>query len=136
MSQTAPPRTDWSELATRTLDTLLERRSEIADAHSENEDDALQRFVVAAVAMDEVWTEGARRIEELEQQAERIRDDVRDRGAVLETEQARAIMDLLHIRPIEELAVLLGSSVEQLGELVRDAHVTLAVPQPRDSLPA
>jgi hypothetical protein len=86
--------------------------------------------------MDEGWTEGARRIEELERQAERIRDDVRDRAAVLETERARAIMDLLHVRPIEELAVLLGSSVEQLGELVRDAQVTLPVPQPRDSLPA
>jgi hypothetical protein len=133
MAQTA----DWSELATRTLDTLLERRSELVAAHSESvdsEDDALQRFVVAAVAMDEVWTEGARRVEELEQQAERIRDEVRDHAAVLETEQARAIMDLLHIRPIEELAELLGSSVEQLGELVRDAQVTLAVPQPRDSL--
>jgi hypothetical protein len=132
--------TDWSGLAARTLDTLLERRSEVVDAHSDEpsdrEDDALQRFVVAAVAMDEVWTEGARQVEELEQQAERIRDDVRDRAAVLETEQARAIMDLLHIRPIEELAVLLGSSVEQLGELVRDAHVAPAVPQPRDSLPA
>jgi hypothetical protein len=135
MAQTA----DWSELATRTLDTLLERRSELAAAHSDSadgEDDALQRFVVAAVAMDEVWTEGARRVEELERQAERIRDEVRDRAAVLETEQARAIMDLLHIRPIEELAVLLGSSVEQLGELVRDAQVTQSVPQPRDSLPA
>jgi hypothetical protein len=133
MAQTA----DWSELATRTLDTLLERRSELTAAHSESvdsEDDALQRFVVAAVAMDEVWTEGARRVEELEQQAERIRDEVRDHAAVLETEQARAIMDLLHIRPIEELAELLGSSVEQLGELVRDAQVTLSVPQPRDSL--
>jgi hypothetical protein len=133
MAQTA----DWSELATRTLDTLLERRSELTAAHSESvdsEDDALQRFVVAAVAMDEVWTEGARRVEELEQQAERNRDEVRDHAAVLETEQARAIMDLLHIRPIEELAELLGSSVEQLGELVRDAQVTLAVPQPRDSL--
>jgi hypothetical protein len=92
--------------------------------------------VVAAVAMDEVWTEGARQVEELEQQAERIRDDVRDRAAVLETEQARAIMDLLRIRPVEELAVLLGSSVEQLRELVREARVTLSVPQPRDSLPA
>lgn len=132
--------TDWSGLAARTLDTLLTRRSEVAaahsDAHSESEDDALRRFVVAAVAMDEAWTEGARRIEELEQQAERIRDDVRDRAAVLETEQARAIMDLLHVRPIEELAALLGSSVEQLGELARDAQVTLSVPQPRDSLPA
>jgi len=127
--------TDWSGLAARTLDTLLERRSEVAAAHSESEDDALQRFVVAAVAMDEVWTEGARRIEELERQAERIRDEVRDRAAVLETEQARAIMDLLHIRPIEELAELLGTSVEQLGELVRDAQLALSVPQPRDSLP-
>ena len=130
MAQTA----DWSELATRTLDALLERRSELSAAHSdssESEDDALQRFVVAAVAMDEVWTEGARRIEELERQAERIRDEVRDRAAVLETEQARAIMDLLHIRPIEELAELLGASVEQLGELVRDGQVTLSVPQPR-----
>jgi len=126
---------DWSELATRTLDTLLERRSVIATVHSEGEDDALQRFVVAAVAMDEVWTEGARRVEELEQQAERIRDEVRDRAAVLETEQARAIMDLLHVRPIKQLDVLLGTSVEQLGELVRDAQVALSVPQPRDSLP-
>jgi hypothetical protein len=125
MTQTA----DWSELATRTLDTLLERRSGLSDAHSDGEDDALERFVVAAVAADEVWTEGARRIEELEQQAERIRDDMRDRAAVLETEQAKAIMDLLHLRPIEEVAALLGTSVEQLGELVR-------VPQPRDSLPA
>lgn len=127
---------DWSELATRTLDTLLDRRSELSDGQSEGEDDAQERFVVAAVAMDEVWTEGARRVEELEQQAERIRDEVRDRAAVLETEQARAIMDLLHIRPIEELAVLLGASVEQLGALVRDARVTLSVPQPRDSLRA
>jgi hypothetical protein len=115
--------TDWSGLAARTLDTLLERRSEVA-GHSDLEDDALRRFVVAAVAMDEVWTEGARRIEELAQQAERIRDDVRDRAAVLETEQARAITDLLHVRPIEELAVLFGSSVGQLGELARDAQVT------------
>jgi hypothetical protein len=85
--------------------------------------------------MDEVWTEGARLIEELDQQAERIRDEVRDRAAVLETEQARALVDLLHVRPIEDLAVLLGSSVEQLGEVARAAQVTLSVPQPRDSLP-
>jgi hypothetical protein len=136
MAQTAPATTDWSGLAARTLSTLLERRSEVADAHSERDDDALQRFVVAAVAMDEVWTEGARRIEELEQQAERIRDDVRDRAAVLETEQARAIMDLLRIRPVEELAALLGTPVDQLRELVRDAQATLSVPQPRDSLRA
>ena len=127
--------TDWSGLAARTLDSLLERRSEVAAAHSDGEDDALRRFVVAAVAMDEAWTEAARRIEELEQQAERIRDGVRDRAAVLETEQARALVDLLHVRPIEDLAVLLGSSVEQLGEVARDAQVTLSVPQPRDSLP-
>jgi hypothetical protein len=140
MAQTAPTTTDWSGRATRTLDTLLERRSEVAEVPSaeqrDREDDALQRFVVAAVAMDEVWTEGARQVEELEQRAERIRDDVRDRTAVLETEQARAITDLLRMRSVEELAVLLGSSVDQVRELVRDAQVTLSVPQPRDSLPA
>jgi hypothetical protein len=138
MTQTAPTTTDWSGRATRTLDTLLERRSEVVDVrsaeHRDREDDALQRFVVAAVAMDEVWTEGAQQVQELEQQAERIRDDVRDRTTVLEIEQARAIMDLLRIRPAEELAVLLDSSIEQVRELVRDAQVTLSVPQPRDSL--
>jgi hypothetical protein len=135
MAQTAPTTTDWSGRATRTLDTLLERRPALADDDQrDHEDDALRRFVVAAVAMDEVWTEGARQVEELEQQAERIRDDVRDRTTVLETEQARAIMDLLRIRSVEELAALLGSSVEQVRELARDAKVTLAVPQPRDSL--
>jgi hypothetical protein len=137
MAQTAPTTTDWSGRATRTLDTLLERRPAAADdERRDHEDDALRRFVVAAVAMDEVWTEGARQVEELEQQAERIRDDVRDRTAVLETEQARAIIDLLRIRSAEELAALLGSSVEQIRELERDAQGTLSVPQPRDSLRA
>jgi hypothetical protein len=116
---------DWSGLATQTLDTLYQRRDQV-DAHTEErrelEDSALRRFAVAAVAIDEAWTAGARRVEELERQAEQIRDDVRARTSRLEAEQAAAVLDLLRVRPAEDLAALLGVPVEQVLSLIRDAE--------------
>jgi hypothetical protein len=127
---------DWSGLATQTLDTLYQRR-DLVDAHTEErrelEDWALQRFAVAAVAIDEAWTAGARKVEELERQAEQVRDDVRAHTARLEAEQAAAVLDLLRVRPVEDLAALLGVPVEQVQSLVRDAEALVAqnVPEPR-----
>lgn len=129
---------DWSGLASQTLDTLLQRRDQV-DSHREDrrdlEDSALQRFAVAAVAIDEAWTEGARRVAELEQQAERIRDEVRVRTKRLEAEQAAAIVDLVRVRPVEDLAALLGVPVEQVLGLVREAEELLgrALPAERAS---
>lgn len=116
---------DWSGLAKQTLDTLIQRRDQV-DSRNEDrrelEDSALQRFAVAAVAIDEAWTEGAERVAELEQEAERIRDEVRTRTKRLEAEQAAAIVDLVRVRPVEDLAALLGVPVEQMLSLVRDAE--------------
>jgi hypothetical protein len=53
------------------------QRRDLVDAHTEEhqrEDDALQRFAVAAMAIDEAWTEGARRVWELEQLAGDLAD--------------------------------------------------------------
>ncbi len=119
---------DWSGLAKQTLDTLIQRRDQV-DSRNEDrrdlEDSALQRFAVAAVAIDEAWTEGAQRVAELEQEAEHIRDEVRVRTKRLETEQAAAIVDLVRVRSAEDLAVLLGVPVEQVLELVRNAEEVL-----------
>jgi hypothetical protein len=119
---------DWSGLAKQTLDTLIQRRDQV-DSRNEDrrelEDSALQRFAVAAVAIDEAWTDGAQRVAELEQEAERIRDEVRTRTKRLEAEQAAAIVDLVRVRPVEDLAALLGVPVEQVLSLVRDAEAFL-----------
>jgi hypothetical protein len=125
---------DWSGLATRTLDTLLQRREQV-DSHSEErrrlEDSALRRFAVAAVAIDEAWTEGARRVEELEREAEQVRDDARARTERLAAEQAAAVLDLLRLRPPEDLAALLGVPLEQINELAATAEELVAVPAQR-----
>jgi hypothetical protein len=129
---------DWSGLASQILDTLLQRRDQV-DSRSEDrrdlEDSALQRFAVAAVAIDEAWTEGARRVAELAQEAERIRDEVRVRTKRLEAEQAAAIVDLVRVRPVEDLAAFLGVPVEQVLDLVREAEQLLggALPAERAS---
>jgi hypothetical protein len=134
--------TDWSGLASRTLDTLLQRRAQVdartADAEAgdrrRREDSALERFTVATVAIDEAWTEGARRVEELEREAERIRDEVRSRTDRLECEQAIAVLDLLRVRPAEDVAVLLGVPFEYVVELARAAEdAERAVPTPREA---
>jgi hypothetical protein len=125
---------DWSGLATRTLDTLLQRREQV-DSHSEErrrlEDSALRRFAVAAVAIDEAWTEGARRVEELEREAEQVRDDARARTERLAAEQAAAVLDLLRLRPPEDLAALLGVPLEQIVDLAATAEELVAVPAQR-----
>ena len=137
--------TDWSGLASRTLDTLLQRRAQVdartADAETDErrkrEDSALQRFTVATVAIDEAWTEGAKRVEELEREAERIRDEVRSRTERLECEQAVAVLDLLRVRPAEDVAMLLGVPFEYVVELARLAEAAEgAVPRPRAAEPA
>jgi hypothetical protein len=125
---------DWSGLATQTLDTLYQRRDQVdshTDERRELEDWALQRFAVAAVAIDEAWTAGARKVEELERQAEQVRDDVRAHTARLEAEQATAVLDLLRVRPAEDLAALLGLPVEQVQDLIRDAEARAAQDMPR-----
>ena len=134
--------TDWSGLASRTLDTLLQRRAQVdartADAEAEErrkrEDSALRRFTVATVAIDEAWTEGAKRVEELEREAERIRDQVRSRTERLECEQGIAVLDLLRVRPAEDVAALLGVPFEYVVELARVAEAAEgAVPTPREA---
>lgn len=125
---------DWSGMATQTLDTLYQRRDQVdshTDERRELEDWALQRFAVAAVAIDEAWTEGARKVEELERQAEQVRDNVRAHTARLEAEQANAVLDLLRVRPAEDLAALLGLPVEQVQDLIRDAEARAAQDMPR-----
>lgn len=128
---------DWSGLATRTLDTLIRRRDQVDSRPADRrelEDSALQRFAVAAVAIDEAWTEGVRRVRKLEREAERVRDDVRARTEKLETEQAAALLDLVRVRPAEDLAALLGMPVARVLDLVRDAEERLgtAVPWQRE----
>jgi hypothetical protein len=82
------------------------------------------------VAIDEAWTEGARGVQELERQAEQLRDDVRARTERLEFEQATAVRELLRLRPMEDLATMLGVSVPQLEQLARDLA---DVPLPRNA---
>lgn len=128
---------DWSGLATRTLDTLLQRRDQVDSRPTDRrdiEDSALERFAVAAVAIDEAWTEGVRRVRELEREAEQVRDDVRARTEKLETEQAAAVLDLVRVRPAEDIAALLGVPVARVLDLIRNAEERLGadLPGPRD----
>lgn len=121
--------TDLSARTRRTQDVLLQRRDQI-DARQAS-DDALSRLAAASAAIDDAWAEGARRVEELQREAERVRDEVRARTIALEGEQAAAVLELADLWPPEDLAALLGVSVEQVGELVRDAETQMAVPQQR-----
>lgn len=122
--------TDLSARTKRTLDVLLRRRDQI-DARQAS-DGALGRLAAASAAIDEAWADGARRVEELQREAERVRDEVRARTVALEAEQASAILELAAMWPVEDLAVLLGVSAGQVDEMVRDAEAkATAVPVQR-----
>lgn len=132
--------TDQSERAKRALGALLQRRDQVdsstgsregAGPRREREDGALGRLAATSAAIDDAWAEGARRVEELQREAERVRDEVRARTVQLEAEQAAAMLELAQMWPVDELAVLLGVSVAQARELVRDAEEHVAVPRPR-----
>jgi hypothetical protein len=121
-----------TDRASRALHTLLQRRDQVEARRGGQhiEDDALARLASSAAAIDEVWAEGVRRIEDLEQQAQRVRDEVRRRTAVLEAEQAGAVLDLARIWPAEDLALLMGVPPAHIEEMVRDAQEHM-VPWPR-----
>jgi hypothetical protein len=68
------------------------------------------------VAIDEAWTEGARRVQELERQAEQACDDVRARTERLEFEQATAVRERVRTIPV----------------LIGDAHLPAARDLPAD----
>lgn len=124
-----------TDRAKKTLDTLLQRRDRFhaGGEHRQQEDDALQRLAAASAAIDDVWAQGAQRVEELQREAERVRDEVRARTAALEVEHATALLELADMWSVTELALLLGSSPDQVRELISDAREQLAgVPSQRD----
>ena len=121
--------TDLSERAKRTLDVLLQRRSQVPARTGT--DAALERLAAASAAIDDAWAEAARRVDELQREAERVRDEARARAAGWEAEHATALLELAAMWPVEELAVLLGVSVEQVGELVQDAEQQVVLPLQR-----
>jgi hypothetical protein len=129
--------TDLSVRAKRTLDGLLQRRDQLDTRTGEPRqltEDALERLAVASAAIDDAWAEGARRVEELQREAERVRDEVRARAVQLEAAQATALLELAGMWPVEDLAVLLGVPVDQVAELVRDAQAQVsALPAPRSA---
>jgi DNA repair exonuclease SbcCD ATPase subunit len=123
-----------TDRAKRTLETLLQRRDQVAadtGDRRQRADDALERLAAASAAIDEAWADGARRVEELRRQAERVRDEVRERTARLEARQARAVLDLAQLWPADGLALLLGMSADQVEELIQDAEEHAEVPSPR-----
>jgi hypothetical protein len=95
--------------------------------------DALERLVTASAAIETEWSWGARQVEKLQRQAERVRDDVRERTAVLERQQADAVLELYRSRSVEGLAQLLGMSLDDTVRAVREAEerVTPGVPRQR-----
>jgi hypothetical protein len=121
-----------TDRAARALNTLLQRRDQVEARRGGQhiEDDALARLASSAAAIDEVWASGVRRIEDLERQAQRIRDEVRNRTSELEAEQSDAVLDLARVWPAEDLALLMGVPPRQIEEMVRDAEEH-AVPGPR-----
>ncbi|HEX5118452.1 MAG TPA: hypothetical protein VFW65_24975 [Pseudonocardiaceae bacterium] len=86
------------------------------------EEDALDQLVTAAAAIEDEWARGVREVEQLEWQAERVRDDVRERTAALEDQQAEAIVVLYRTRSIEDLAQLLGMTLDDALPVVRKAE--------------
>ncbi len=127
MTQTAATPADRAERAQRTLDALHQRTGPDSPTreHQQQQDDALRRLVRAAIELDEVWTEAARCVTELERQAERVRDETREKADRLEIEQAMAITDLLRLQSEQDLAAVLGVPRPRLRELVREAQLTL-----------
>jgi predicted XRE-type DNA-binding protein len=123
MTQTSA---DWTERAQRTLDVLHQQTGPHSEEHRQQQNDALRRLVRAAIELDEVWTEAARCVTELERQAERVRDETREKADRLEVEQAMAITDLLRLQSEQDLATVLGVPQPRLQELVAGAQLTLA----------
>lgn len=93
--------------------------------------DALERLVTASAAIETEWSWGAKQVEKLERQAERIRDDVRERTAVLERQQADALLELYRTRSVEDLARLLGMSLDDVLRSVREAEQRIEPSVPR-----
>ncbi len=123
---------DLSARAKRTLGVLIQRRDQVdAREGRPSADDALERLAAATAAIDEVWSEGARRVDELQREAERVRDETRAKAAGWEAEQASALLELAAVWPTEDLAVLLGVPVEQVTELVKDAERQVVLPLQR-----
>jgi hypothetical protein len=96
------------------------------------EQDALDRLVTAAAAIEDEWARGVREVEQLEWQAERVRDDVREHTTALERQQAEAIVVLYRTRTVDELAQLLGMALDDTLRVVRKAEERVA----RDELPS
>jgi predicted transcriptional regulator len=90
------------------------------------EQDAFEQLVATSAAIEAEWTRGVRRVEELQRQAEQVRDEVRRRTAELEDQQARAILAVLGTRTVEELAGMLGTGVDEALRVVRDAEARVA----------
>ncbi|HEY1574782.1 MAG TPA: hypothetical protein VGG05_25855 [Pseudonocardiaceae bacterium] len=91
-----------------------------------DEQDALDQLVTAAAAIEDEWARGVREVEQLEWQAERVRDDVRERTTALERQQAEAIVVLYRTRSIEDLAQLLGMAPDDILRVVRKAEERVA----------
>lgn len=91
---------------------------------------ALEQLVTTAAAIEAEWAAGARQVEELERQAERIRDEARQRTAALEEQQADAIVVLYRTRSIEELAQVLGVPLDDALRVVREAEERVALRLP------
>lgn len=91
------------------------------DSSFRREDTVLERLATVAAAIDDEWVRGASRVQELQRQAELVRDEVRERTAALEDEQAVALLELARLRSMDDIASLLGVSGEGAKHLLREA---------------
>lgn len=87
-----------------------------------DEQQALDQIMSTAAAIEAEWSRGTREVEELERQAERIRDDVRERTEILERRQAEAVLALYRTRSVEDLAPVLGMTLDDTLRVVREAE--------------
>lgn len=103
------------------------------DESTRRQDDVLERLIAVATAIEEEWAHGARRVEALERQAELVRDEVRERTALLEDQQAEVMMELARLRPVDDIALVLGVSPTGARHLLLDAarRVASRIPEPR-----
>ena len=93
-----------TDRAKKTLDTLLQRRDRFhaGGEHRQQEDDALQRLAAASAAIDDVWAQGARRVEELQRARVFGPDEAEARDAAIAA--SKKTLRILGIE-IEEVAV-------------------------------
>lgn len=86
------------------------------------EQQALDQVMSTAAAIEAEWSRGTREVEELERRAERIRDVVRERTEILERRQAEAVLALYRTRSVEDLAQVLGTTLDDTLRAVREAE--------------